>query len=273
MKSSFKFLKLFIKNANKFSVNTYAASSAFFIFLSLVPIIFLVIYAIPFTGIDKSDAARLITLLLPSSIKGLVSGIIEDLYSAPAISLSFPVIIIIWSAAKAFADITQGLDKINGTEDKNYLALRFWACCYTVVLIAAIILMLIIMVLGKNLNRLILKVFPELNSLYTALINLRYIIMLIILAVIFALLYKFAPNKKLKFTEQLPGAVLCSVLWGAFSWGFSFYISHFNSFGLYGRLSTIIIAMFWMYFCMYIFFVGAYLNRFIKEHSLIFHNS
>ena len=41
---------------------------------------------------------------------------------------------------------------------------------------------------------------------------------------------------------------------------FSVYLNHSASFGIYGSLTTIIIALLWMYYCMYILLLGSYLN-------------
>jgi len=45
-----------------------------------------------------------------------------------------------------------------------------------------------------------------------------------------------------------------------FSALFSEYLNHSASFGIYGSLTTIIIALLWMYYCMYILLLGSYFN-------------
>ncbi len=44
-----------------------------------------------------------------------------------------------------------------------------------------------------------------------------------------------------------------------------------NSYGIYGSLSIIIIVLLWMYMCMYIIMIGAYLNRYFASvnHALV----
>ena len=37
---------------------------------------------------------------------------------------------------------------------------------------------------------------------------------------------------------------------------------YWADFGVYGSLSTIIVVMMWLYFCMYLLLVGAHINRF-----------
>ena len=73
------------------------------------------------------------------------------------------------------------------------------------------------------------------------------------------------PDKKLAFREQIPGAVFSAVGWSIFSWVFSYYVTYGNSYGIYGSLSIIIIVLLWMYFCMYIILIGAYLNQYFES--------
>ncbi len=66
------------------------------------------------------------------------------------------------------------------------------------------------------------------------------------------------------FVGAGPGAVFAAVVWSVFSWGFSIYVTYGNSYGIYGSLSIIIIVLLWMYFCMYIIMIGAYMNRYFS---------
>ena len=86
---------------------------------------------------------------------------------------------------------------------------------------------------------------------------------------IFAVMYTYIPNCKLKFSHQIPGAVFSATTWNIFSWGFSMYIQQFNGFDMYGSLTTIVIVMLWLYFCFYLFLIGAHINRFLTPFRRI----
>ena len=61
---------------------------------------------------------------------------------------------------------------------------------------------------------------------------------------------------------------MASICWTGFSWGFSLYVDVYGGFSMYGSLTTIIVTMFWLYFCMYIVLMGAIVNKryyFMKE--------
>jgi membrane protein len=65
---------------------------------------------------------------------------------------------------------------------------------------------------------------------------------------------------------QLPGACFTSLAWLLFSSLFSIYVGQVGQFSaLYGSLTMLILAMLWLYFCMYIVFIGAVLNKIYPE--------
>ena len=52
-----------------------------------------------------------------------------------------------------------------------------------------------------------------------------------ILALLFAVLYTYLPNRKMAFIRQLPGAVFTSVAWAVFSYVFSIYRKSYDACG------------------------------------------
>ena len=113
--------------------------------------------------------------------------------------------------------------------------------------------------------KLALHRLPQLQTVVAFAMNFRFLLVWVVLTVLFAAVYAYVPNKKLAFKEQIPGAVFSAVAWSIFSWVFSYYLTYGNSYGIYGSLSIIIIVLLWMYFCMYIILIGAYLNRYFES--------
>ena len=104
------------------------------------------------------------------------------------------------------------------------------------------------------------------------LMNFRFLFVWAVLILLFGLIYTYIPDTKLKFTEQVPGACFAAVVWSVFSWGFSMYVSYGNGYSIYGSLTIIVIIMLWMYFCMYIILIGAYLNRYFRPVNRVLVN-
>lgn len=245
-------------------MTSFAASSAFFLFLSLVPIILLVCSLVPYTGLTQDAAMDIVAQNLgqiaPENVTELLEDIVDEIYSGGLLTLSVSAIATIWSAGKAFLAIMRGLDVIHGDGLQNYFIARFKACLYTIVMMAAILFLLLVVVFGGKIVDIVTLYVPELAPILNWVLSLRFVFSLCVLTVAFTAIYTWVPQKKLRLLPQIPGALFAALGWMAISWLFSTYISVFDGFSAYGSLATIVIAMLWMYYCMFILLLGAYLN-------------
>ena len=90
--------------------------------------------------------------------------------------------------------------------------------------------------------------------------------MLLFRILCFDIIFAALRNRKLTLKSQLPGAVICAVAWYVFSFGLSIYVDYFNGFSMYGCLTTIVLMMLWLYFCMYIMMMSAEFNLMFQDH-------
>ena len=133
---------------------------------------------------------------------------------------------------------------------------------------------MILQVFGNSLQRELSNRFPFLDRLVTTIISMRLLISLGLLSLVFLMLYKFIPNRKATFRSQLPGAVLSAVCWSTFSFFFSIYLDFFNNAAnMYGSMTTIVLILLWMYFCMIFVMIGAQVNYYFEEQFHWIHQS
>ncbi len=256
----------FSAQMKKKDINTYAASIAFFFFLSVVPMLIMICTIIPYTPLTEENLVELVTDLLPDQVDSLAESLISEVYDKSAGILSIAIIATIWSAAKGVMALMRGLNVVNDVEEqRNYFLVRIIASFYTVVMLLVVILSLFVMVFGDQLVAVTLHRLPQLQTLVSFVMNFRFLFVWAVLSVLFAAVYAYVPDKKLVFKEQIPGAVFSAVVWSVFSWAFSYYLTYGNTYGIYGNLSIIIIVLLWMYFCMYIIMIGAYVNRYFES--------
>lgn len=264
MKKIIRMITGFTRHMSKTNVNAYASSAAFFIFLSLIPIIILVCSALPLTPLQKSDLMEAVKLM-PAPVVPLMVPLIDSLYNSTVGVMSVAAIVTVWSAGKGMLALMRGLNAMNGVlEDRNYVVQRIMASFYTIIMLALLLLSLVLMVFGNTLARVLGEHIPMLVGILDFLMLFKPLFTWVVLTISFVMIYAFVPNKKLKLKDQLPGAVFSAVTWNLFSWGFSVYIETFNGFSIYGSLSTIIVIMLWIYFCMYLLLVGAHINRYAE---------
>jgi len=256
----------FGKHMSKKNISAFAASTAFFLFLSLIPALMLLCAILPYTPVTKANLMYLAREITPDAMDALLVSIISDVYDKSVGIISVTVAATLWSAGKGVLALMRGLNAINDVEEnRNYLLLRIVASLYLILMIFAVLLSLLIMVFGNSLIRLIEGFVPQTSYLFDILIHFRTPLVWAVLTVIIALMYAYVPGTRQGFKIQLPGAVFAAVAWSIMTWAFSLYVDEFNGFTMYGNLTTIIILMLWLYAAMYIILAGAFINRYFKQ--------
>lgn len=247
----------------KKNIGAFAASTAFFLFLSMIPLLMALCAILPYTRLTEDNLISAITQFTPDAMDAFVVSIVSDVYARSAGTITIFAIVTIWSASKAMLALIRGLNAVNDFEERrNYFILRFIACIYTVIILIAMILALFVMVFGNVIVNFLLADIPPLHILVQFIMHFRFLVSWAVLTLIFALIYAYVPNSKMRFKGQIPGAAFSAIMWSAASYVFSIYVDNFNGFGTYGGLTTIVILMIWFYLLMYILLIGAHINRY-----------
>ena len=258
----------FIANITKKNISAYAASTAFFSFISVIPALVLVCYILPYTPLTQEDLIAAIQEILPDTVLPMVSQIISEVYRSQTLVISISTILLIWTAGKGMMALMQGLNVINDDEEKrNYFVIRLVASLYTLGMIVAVVVSLFLMVFGETIYRQmqgLLTLIPHISLVIETFIHFRILIVVCILTLVFTFIYWLVPNKKMKYKKQLPGALFSAILWCVFSYVFSLYVDIFHGFSIYGSLTFVVVIMLWLYFCMYIILIGAQVNQYFS---------
>lgn len=267
-----KLCKIFIKKCKKDNISAFAAQSALFLLLSLIPFLMVFSSLLKYTVVSEAILLSLVNEIMPEYISPFMVSIINEVYHEPVGLISVTAVMAIWSAAKGVEHVAAGLNRINGIgETRNWLMRRFWAVIYTAVFLVSIAAALVLWVFGNTIQQILREYIPFLSRATEGIFHFRGLILFCILSFVFAVLYATLPNKremkgqKLTLRSQLPGAVLCTAAWYLFSAGIAVYVDYFNGFSMYGSLTTIVLVMLWLYFGMYIMMLCAEVNG-IRSH-------
>lgn len=274
MKGSEKLKKFFkkigdtINYISKDHIDAFSAKSAFFIMLAFFPFVILILSALKFLSIYDMIIEILTVDFVPNSITNLIVTVINEISQNTSVTVfSISALIILWSASVGMLSVSRGLNVIyRKNETRNYFVLRAISCGYTVLLAMLFGVMLIIMVFGNRISELIARFFPNLINMTAIILSVRTLVTLAVLVLFFLFVYTVTPNGKNKIKDQFPGAVFSAVGWLIFSYLFSFYIDNFSNYSyIYGSLTAIFILMLWLYFCMYLMFIGAEINMYLMK--------
>jgi len=270
--SLYEVISNFSKKIRDDFISAFSAQAAFFIIISLFPFVMFLLTLLHYLPLSESSLVAMIVRYIPSSVSELLVGIINELYTkASTTLLSVTVITALWSSARGFLAIIRGLNGVYRIrETRNYFHLRFIATIYTIVFTVLLIISFAILVFGNRIYVYIQHKFPVLSDLALVVISMRTIVGLCILVVFFLLMYIVIPNRKTRILQELPGAIVSAAGWLLFAYAYSYYIDNMSNFSyMYGSLTAIVLCMLWVYFCMYIMFIGAEINVVLQNKEML----
>lgn len=258
-----------LDKCKKDNIGAYAAQTAFFIMMSFVPLIMFFITLIQYTPISEAMLLQWVHQYLPEYLEPFVITVLDEVYTESVGILSTTAVVAIWSASKGIHYLSNGLDEVNEVQEKrNWFILRIKAVFYTFSFLVSIVIFLVLLVFGRSLEEILNYYLPVIGRIVSRILDFRILIITPIMILTVMMAFHSLPdrravvNHKINFHNQLPGAVLCTVVWYLFSIGVSIYVGYFNGFSMYGSLTTIVLTMFWIYFCMYILLFCAEINEF-----------
>lgn len=209
---------------------------------------------------DLYNAGEMYT---PTVLSSFFETYYDEIFTDTKLSLTIvSAVALLWSASKGVYAIIGGFNSVYEVkEGRNFILLRLIAMFYTIAFLAILVAALTLMVFGNFIGDYLYSIFTDLKGLVYIVSSFRFIIGFVFLVLFFTLVYKTVPGGKLKFLDQIPGAVMASAGWVSFSILFSFFVNNFSNYAnIYGSLTAIIVLMLWLYICMYIMFLGAEVN-------------
>ena len=269
-------LKVFWSNAKNFftkmdnhHISEYTAQCAYYTVLSFIPFIMLIVTLIQYTGISQASLAWVIQKIMPETMEGTTIDIIQEVYSKSLGTVSISAIFVLWSAKRGFYALSKGLHQIYETDKEyNYFIMQIKSLIMTVFLVLTVISVLVFSVFGNSILDVMASKYHISNSVINILHVSKFGIYLVLFSVLL-LMYRFVPGHKQSIIKQVPGSIIATFGWFVISTVFSGYLEAFKGFSvMYGSLTTIVLAMMWVYFCMYIVLLGAEINSFLINKTV-----
>lgn len=270
IKAVYKSFDAFGKKLQRDAVAAFSAQAAFFIIISAFPLLMLIIAVMQYLPFVDISTLNYLAALFPDKISDFIQKIISEIFSGSSVAI-IPVsaVALLWAASKGMMSILRGLNFIYGIEERrNYFFVRFLAVIYTIGFVITLLLMLVLVVFGNSLLNLISEKLPSFYGTALLIASFRTLGVFVLMTLFFLLLYIVIPNRRANVFTELPGAVLSALGWLGFSWLYGLYIDNFaNSSYVYGSLAAAVFIMLWLYFCMYILFIGGEVNSILRAEE------
>ena len=261
----------FLKKSYRDNIPALSGQSAFFILLSIVP---LMLFAFSLYSILTGNDPQRISL--PEAVKGIedekniiivLLRYIEDsvIHSSSGTTI-ITAVMALWSAGRGIYCVTEGIARVYQIPNKRFWVFkRLSAMLYTLVLLIMRMICIAVMVLNFVLAGVLMEVWHE-AIVRWIMIVLSYIVLGFLLALLLSFGVKLYLWRKIKnkryysMRSLIPGMFLTVIAWNVLTIGVMLYIRYFSTSSVYGSLGTVFVLMVWLYFMAYIFLYGVQLN-------------
>lgn len=256
------FFSKFIELMKKPELRILPGQLAFFLVLSLIPLIALIGTIASALSIPVSTIRSTIGSTVPSEVADIIVSVMS------AKGLSFNVIAFF---AAAFILASNGTNSMIITSNEIYkigtqgfFKRRIKAVLMTLSLVGLFFFLLVVPIWGDTIFDIIRlsssKNLP-IDFIYRLFKLLQYPITILVLYFNIKLMYVIAPEEKIDSRSATKGAIFTTIGWILASEIYSFYISTFSNYSLfYGSISNVVILLLWVYILSYIFVLGMIIN-------------
>ena len=262
-------LQKLIASTDRDRVLLYAAQASYFVIVSIIPFICLLISA--FSFFIPADIYSIFEAYnLPGEVEALIRSVIDQLLATQKVSLlSISAIIALWTASRGMDSIRIGLERVyHERPSTDFFKQQIKSLVSTIILIMVLLLNVVFSIFGAAIAEML-----HLELLFDIIMYFSVPILFITMCTAFTIIYAFVGKiGKVRWRERivqhLPGAVFTTLGWLLFSYGFALYIHFFPSASaIYGSLTAVCLVLLWIYICVIILLLGAEVNKLILRNK------
>lgn len=252
------------------SMSYLPGNLAFFLVLSIFPILTLIGVIASKFSIDINSFVGLIDVSLPDKVSQVLSTFIQGKGFDTNIGLF--MIIGFYLASNGADAIILASNNLYEFPNSDYLKRRIKAIFLIVLIVLLFIFMLLFLAFGNHIVNLILSYLSDKNLvklIYYLFVILKWPFALFVIFFNVKLIYTIAPDWKIMSKHTTKGAIFTTISWIVVIKVYSFWVNHFSNYDLfYGSLSNIVILMLMTYIISYILVIGIAINVKSYEYKI-----
>ncbi len=256
-----------------------AGTTAYFAIFSMVPIIIIIVAVFGIVTGDKAISEKLfeeLSLLVGQENSVVLEKAINN-YELSENSLIGTIIgvgFFLVSATTLFSSMQSSINFFWRVKTRSNLKMNVLSLLRSRILSFGVILSLGFVLLVSLIIDAIIAVIKEFlatqispDFIIIAQVA-NFVVSLAIVSFVIALIYKYLPDVKVKWSASWFGAVFTAVLFATGKLGIGFFIGNSNLGQVYGAASSIVVILIWIYFASLIFYFGVELTyQFSKYHN------
>lgn len=257
-----RYLKKLFKLFTRPELKVLPGNIAFFLVLSIFPIITLSGYLASFFNVSLNSVIDLFYRILPDNISDILVSYITG--NGMDFHVGFSIITGYIVASNGAQSIIVSCNTLYGFEHKSYIKIRLKALFITILLVFLFIFTLFVLAFGNSILKIVLSfnIFDGIgDSIYYVFLLLKWPIAIVFIYFMMKVIFVVSPNSYIKNNLTTRGALFTSIAWILSTFIYSFYVQHFSHYDIfYGSLSNIIIMMMWIYILAYSLVIGIAIN-------------
>lgn len=257
-----------IKKALADDILALSSQLAYGFLFAFFPFLIFLMTIVGYSDITNSDIMNNLRLLIPAEAYNLADrAITEVVRGKNGGLLSISLILTLWSASSGFNAVIKGLNKAyNEDESRGVVKVQLISLAFTFAMVIVVMFSVFLLIFGETNIYFLINYFKFPEEFRVIWNFMKYIISVLIMVSIFAAVYRFAPCKRHRWIDVMPGSLFASIGWILASVCFSFYINNFGNYSkIYGSIGAVIILMTWLFITAFVIILGGEINSVLMK--------
>ena len=252
--------------AGEDNLSLIGAGAAFYAFSSIAPVLAATVLTYGLVASPETVRENITALFssLPRDAASLISGQLDTVVSGSSgkkgLGLIVALFIALYGGSKAASSMMTALNvAFCARETRGFVHTTLLALA----IVAGGVLLMLVGIGSTTAIAALGDLIPWVPGIVKTVVGLTGYVVMAALAITGAsALFRFGPDVDGPFRWGTPGAVLATLVWLGATAGFGLYVANFGNYGAtYGALSSIIVALTWLWLSMYAFLLGAQLDE------------
>lgn len=271
------FVKEYVGRVKHSEMSCSSVRIAYFVMLSLFPMIVTIGAALPLFHIDPNSVIPYLDSIIPHTVFDVIEPEILSLLTAKSGgALSLGIIGTVWAASAGMKVIQEGIDSAYGlNKTRHFITSAIVPVLIFILIILLVLIFIVVFGFGRTVLQFLFREIDSTEGLVKAIGSLKLPVSFLALFFTFTLIYKLTPNIRHSVKDVLAGALFATVSLIVLVEGFTIYQDIMSAPALagglggapaaYGILGAVFGLGLWLRLLGYVILLGAALNAQLYE--------